>query len=89
MSVVDDLDIGGDVASIALTGHSGAITAMRLDPTGRFVVSGGEDGAIHVWPLQHELLLRLACRVVGRDFSDEEKASLFPGESVEPLCNQR
>ena len=86
---VDDLDVGGDVASMILRGHSGPITALRLDNGGRFAVSAGEDGAIHVWPLQPDLLLRLACRVVGRDFSDEEKASLFPGESVEPLCNQR
>lgn len=86
---VDDLDVGGDVASIVLTGHSGAITTMRMDPSGRFVVSGGEDGAIHVWPLQHDLLLRLACRVVGRDFSEAEWSELFPRETLVPVCDRR
>ena len=86
---VDDLDVGGDVASMVLRGHAGPITALRLDNGGRFAVSAGEDGAIHVWPLQPDLLLRLACRVVGRDFTDDEKAKLFPGEVVESLCAQR
>jgi WD40 repeat protein len=74
---------------MVLKGHSGAITSLRLDHTGRFAVSAGDDGAVHVWPLQHDLLLRLACRVVGRDFSDSEWAALFPGEPQEALCGQR
>ncbi len=86
---VDDLDLGGEVASIALRGHSDAITALRLDPGGRFAVSAGEDGAIHVWPLKHELLLRLACRVVGRSFTETEWAGLFPGEALVPVCESR
>jgi len=86
---VDDLDLGGEVASMVLRGHSGPITALRLDHAGRFAVSAGDDGAVHVWPLQHDLLLRLACRVVGRDFSDSEWAALFPGEAVEAVCGQR
>ena len=83
---VDDLDVGGDVASTVLAGHSGPITALRLDQGGRFAVSASEDGAIHVWPLPHDLLLRLACRVVGRDFSEDEWAELFAGEPVEAVC---
>jgi WD40 repeat protein len=86
---VGDLDLGGDVASMVLKGHSGAITSLRLDHAGRFAVSAGDDGAVHVWPLQHDLLLRLACRVVGRDFSDAEWATLFPGEPQEAVCGQR
>ncbi len=86
---VDDLDMGGTVASMTLLGHSAPITTMRLDTAGRFVVSAGEDGAIRVWPLQHELLLRLACRVVGRDFSDEEWATLFAGQQLESVCERR
>lgn len=86
---VGDLDIGGEVASMVLSGHGAPITSLRVDYGGRYAVSGGEDGGIHVWPLQHGLLLRLACRVVGRDFSEQEWTELFPGEGLEAVCGSR
>ncbi|MCY1009154.1 FHA domain-containing protein [Nannocystis pusilla] len=85
--LVDDLDRGGEVRSIPLTGHAGPVSAMRVDGSGRLLVSGGADGALRVWPLKHDLLIALACRTVGRDFSDDEWSTLYPGEPVEPLCD--
>ncbi|MFY0539687.1 hypothetical protein [Nannocystis pusilla] len=60
---------------------------MRVDGSGRLLVSGGADEALRVWPLKHDLLIALACRTVGRDFSDDEWSTLYPGEPVEPLCD--
>lgn len=86
---VGDLDIGGEVASMVLSGHGAPITALRVDYGGRYAVSAGEDGGIHVWPLQHGLLLRLACRVVGRDFAEAEWTGLFANEATEQVCAAR
>lgn len=83
---VGDLDIGGDVASMVLSGHSAPITTMRVEQGGRYAATGGEDGAIHLWPLQHGLLLRLACRVVGRDFTEAEWSGLFGADPTETVC---
>ena len=34
-----------------LTGHTAGITAMALSPTGKFMLSGGKDGALRMWDL--------------------------------------
>lgn len=83
---VGDLDIGGEVASMVLIGHGAPITTMRVEQGGRYAATAGEDGAIHLWPLQHGLLLRLACRVVGRDFSESEWSALFGADPTETVC---
>ncbi len=86
---VGDLDIGGEVASMVLTGHGAPITTLRVEQGGRYAATAGEDGAIHLWPLQHGLLLRLACRVVGRDFTETEWSALFGADPTETVCAAR
>lgn len=86
---VGDLDIGGEVASMVLSGHGAPITTLRVEQGGRYAATAGEDGAIHLWPLQHGLLLRLACRVVGRDFTEGEWSQLFGADPTESVCAPR
>ena len=87
--LVDDLDRGGEVRSIVLTGHTAPISNLRVDGSGRLIASAGADGSIRVWPLKHDLLIALACRTVGRDLRDDEWSALYPGEPMEALCDGR
>ena len=36
---------------LLLAGHTSGVSALALDPWGRFVVTGGADGTVRVWDL--------------------------------------
>lgn len=46
-------------------GHQGAITALAYSPDGRFVVSGGLDGSLHLWDVTSGRELRVLMGHVG------------------------
>ena len=39
---------GGEPLS-GLTGHTGAVSDVRVDPTGEFIVSASSDGTLRTW----------------------------------------
>ena len=46
------LAFGADPRLVIQTGHARMVTALTIDPQGRWMASGGEDGAIAVWDLR-------------------------------------
>jgi WD40 repeat protein len=62
------------------TGHTSAVTAMAISPTGKFMLSGGRDGALRMWDLMraHNARTRAigVCPVfIG--FSEDSREFLF------------
>ncbi|RYP23370.1 hypothetical protein DL767_008824 [Monosporascus sp. MG133] len=39
------------VTSIEFSGHEGRVRSVSIDPTGQWLASGGDDGAVRVWGL--------------------------------------
>ncbi|MDE3218319.1 MAG: caspase family protein [Nitrospirota bacterium] len=61
-----DLATGQD--RFELTGHTSAVKSVAFSPDGRFMVSGGGDGAVRVWNLQTGKELAAFIGIGGSDF---------------------
>lgn len=75
--------------SLELSGHTGAITHLRVDAEGKFAVTASDDGTVRQWPLQARGLLRFVCDTVGRDLSADEWGRYLPGTKIRTLCPTR
>ena len=45
---------------------------LRFSPNDKWLLSGGEDEAVHVHPVNPNLVLEIGCSVAGRPMSDTE-----------------
>ena len=63
-----------------LGGHEDIVTAVAISPAGRWLVTGSLDKTARLWPLTIGDLFKQAERAVGRNFTRQEWAELFPGE---------
>ncbi|MEZ4452883.1 MAG: FHA domain-containing protein [Nannocystaceae bacterium] len=70
----------------ALPGHNAAIRALGSDVEGRVVITGGEDGALRVWPLAPEERAERACRIAGHGPDPADFAGVFPADFVRGVC---
>ncbi len=59
---------------------------MALSSDACWLVSGGEDGSVLVWPLPVRDVVQLACRTTGRDLSEVEREQYLQGEPVFATC---
>ncbi len=48
---------GRDAPMLRLRAEAGTVNCVRLDPTGRWIVAGHDDGLITLWDLSHAQLL--------------------------------
>lgn len=61
---------------IRLKGHRGDVHLLRFSPRDTWLLSGGEDGSVHVYPVSADQVVDLACIVAGRTLSTAEKGRL-------------
>jgi WD40 repeat protein len=73
---------------VVLSGHTGSINALAFSPDSRWLVTGSEDKTGRLWLVQVEELKSLACRVTGRNFSQNEWQRYFPGKTYHKTCEQ-
>lgn len=71
--------------SIQLLGHEGAINSLVISSDGR-VVTGSEDRTVRLSNLELSGLMKVACRVVGRNLSEEEWSSYFQEQPYRETC---
>jgi WD40 repeat protein len=68
--------------------HGGDVRVLRFSPNDKWLLSGGEDEAVHVHPLNPNLLLEIACSVAGRPMSDTEVERVGP-QAAAGVCRPR
>ena len=61
-------------------GHSGEVTAVKISPDGKTIVSVSADGAILRWRFPEELLLS--------DSGEEMMMVVGPGDEANPVSTQ-
>jgi WD40 repeat protein len=64
--------------------HQGPVNTFAIDQRGEFIVTGGDEGKIRVWPLSPARLIEHACTVVGSAPSPELPTKL--ADEVTELC---
>lgn len=65
--------------------HQGSVNAFAVDQRGEFIVTGGDEGGIRVWPVSPARLVEHACSVVGSAPSRELQAEVGD-EQLAKLC---
>ncbi|MGQ0600314.1 MAG: NACHT and WD repeat domain-containing protein [Anaerolineales bacterium] len=71
-----------------LTGHTGLVLSVAFSPDGRTLASGSNDSSIILWPLSPEQWSVRACRIAGRNLTQNEWRRFFPGEPYRKTCEQ-
>lgn len=81
----DDLTVS---RHIRLKGHRGDVHLLRFIPNDDWLLSGGEDNSVHIYPVSSTQLLNLACVVAGRTLSETEQSRLGQA-NVKGVCQQQ
>jgi WD40 repeat protein len=68
-----------------LSGHTDAITDMAFSPYGKRVLTSSIDGTARLWRTDIQDVIRLACSVLRRDLSAEERATYSIADAA-PSC---
>lgn len=70
----------------ALTSHTADVNTLVFSEDGHQLVSASHDGRVLVWNLSLERWKQLACQRAGRNLTEQEWASYFPGEEYQTTC---
>jgi WD40 repeat protein len=83
--LADDLSV---LRHIRLRGHRGDVHLLRFSPGDTWLLSGGEDNSVHVYPVSANQVVDLACIVAGRTLSQVEKGRLSQ-VGVSDVCQRQ
>jgi WD40 repeat protein/DNA-binding SARP family transcriptional activator len=61
-------------------------TAVSFDPTGRNLVTGGDDGEVVVWQADPNRWVELGCDLAGRTLSRDEWRRYLGDRAYDPAC---
>ena len=70
-----------------LDGDIGIIGVLAPSPAGT-LAAAGESGAVAIWDIKFESWIERACRLAGRNFSNQEWDQFFPGQQYVQTCPQ-
>lgn len=76
-----------DARPIVLQGHTDPVNGVVFHPGGEWLASGSVDQTIRLWTLPVDSLVALACRVAGRNLSEEEWSQSFPNQNRRKTCD--
>ena len=68
----------------AFPGEDASVPVARFAPSGDLVLDN--IGATAVWPMDLPSWVRFACRVAGRDLTEDEWNDLLPARQYRPVC---
>jgi WD40 repeat protein len=66
-------------------GHADALSAVAFSRDGRYVLTGSTDKTARIWLTDAQDIIRLACSLLGRDFTAEERAQYGIADTA-PTC---
>ena len=73
---------------VVLSGHEGGVNTLAFSRDGHWLATGSDDKTIRMWLVQLEELEILACRIAGRNLSQNEWQGYFPGVDYIKTCEQ-
>ena len=82
----DDLDQASPVDPVVLRGHSDNVTAVAFSQDGRWLATGSLDATVRLWRMNPDDLVAVACRVAGRNLTQDEWAQYLRGEEYRLTC---
>jgi WD40 repeat protein len=72
--------------SIVLRGHKNLITSLAFSQDSNWLVSGSWDNTARYWSTNIDQVLEMACKLAGRNLSQEEWTQYFPDEPYHQTC---
>jgi WD40 repeat protein len=88
---------------LILHGHDGALTAAAISPDSRLLITGSSDQSVRLWELPPQTasdrsasvdllsatdLIDQACKIAGRNLTEDEWQQVFPGNTYRKTCPQ-
>ncbi len=71
---------------LILHGHTEFIDAISFSADSHWLVTGSYDHTARIWNLRPNELVDLACRTAGRNLTDKEWSTYFPGQPYPKIC---
>jgi WD40 repeat protein len=72
----------------ALTSHTADVNTLEFSKDGNMLFSASHDGRVLLWDLSLEHWKQFACQRAGRNLTEHEWESYFPGEEYQTTCPQ-
>lgn len=73
----------------ALTGHEDAVDSVAFSPDGDTLATGSDDHTARLWKVSlpdPPHAIRMICRAVHRDLTQQEQSDYLPAQSRSPVC---
>jgi WD40 repeat protein len=82
--VSEDANLAAD--PVVLHGHGDNVTAVAFSPDGRWLGTGSLDTTVRLWRMSLDELAAEACRIAGRNLTQQEWAQYLRGEEYDRTC---
>jgi WD40 repeat protein len=69
-----------------ISAHRDGVVSVAFSPDGKWLASSAKDGSIIRWEVNTHTWLLRACRVVGRNFTEDERRQFFGDQEPRITC---